>query len=331
MLVILGVDLVNHQEEFRSSHQSIDPDHDGTSMMTTTTTSKIRHAWIFSRGKKKSSSPNFQHLERPIPLISISTDNDPTDLTMKPHHQTNKNQRFLLQYGNKLRSKFSPTKRPLNETNHLAAQFASAMTKSYQKKMREWQSLQKSDFLINYRRQSVTHPTSFVSSKMFHLSPILSPYQRSLILHQWREIMSEEISLRHGQQILQETIIKFQRLETQLKTLKTQIFATNDSQLRHQSMTSLDQLDREIITSSSTFVSVQFPRRSRSLQSFISIPTSWLLAVQSAAYSDILDGTTEKTTENTMHLKRSFFQQLEQFKEERQSLEQNLIKDLQLK
>ena len=38
------------------------------------------------------------------------------------------------------------------------------------------------------------------------LGPILSPNQRSLIVHQWREIMSEEISLRRYNEYFQRKI-----------------------------------------------------------------------------------------------------------------------------
>ncbi|CAF3625620.1 unnamed protein product, partial [Rotaria sp. Silwood2] len=138
--------------------------------------------------------------------------------------------------------------------------------------------MQKSNFLVNYRRQSVTNklelnndcqkssiistinessikPQSSLIDKSKHkietnilsLSPILSSNQRSFLVHQWREIMSEEIFLRHYNEYLQNKIQELKRLETDLKTLKTSIFCTNnqDYLLKHRSLTSIEQYNHD--------------------------------------------------------------------------------------
>ena len=310
-----------HHEEVNTSRLSMDHEHDDRYLSSPMST---RHSWRFPLRKKKSTlaSTSQQFLDRPIPAISISLESqDDSHSTIKQSKLGNENSAIirsidrslnhrLVQYGQKIRSKFGSLKRSSNDRHHLSTQFASAMTKSHQDKMRQWQDLQKSDFLINYRRQSLSPSSRPHRQEIFHLSPILSSNQRSLILHQWREIMSEEMSLRQHQQTLQSTLIKYQQLERQLKMLKGHIFST-----------------------SSTAVNPTFHYRQRcqSLQSFVSMPNSWLLAVQSGAYSDILDGTTEKTTEKTSELKREFFHQLEQWKDDRLMMEENLIKHFQLK
>ncbi|CAF3444214.1 unnamed protein product, partial [Rotaria sp. Silwood2] len=245
--------------------------------------------------------------------------------------------------------------------NHalLTAKLAPAMTKSYQQKMREWQTMQKSNFLVNYRRQSVTNklelnndcqkssiistinessikPQSSLIDKSKHkietnilsLSPILSSNQRSFLVHQWREIMSEEIFLRHYNEYLQNKIQELKRLETDLKTLKTSIFCTNnqDYLLKHRSLTSIEQYNHDLLNQ---YKQTYLPRRCHSFQSLISMPTSWILAVQSAAYSDILDGTSIKITEPTIIYNKNFSNQLNHFKEDRQHFEKDAIKDLQ--
>ncbi len=221
--------------------------------------------------------------------------------------------------------------------------------------------LNKKVFLVNYRRQSITpkidlhnnsrknslskmtNETSLdltnLSSTIDHFSstiddlkleletnsttfdPILSPNQRSLIVHQWREIMSEEIFLRHYNEYLQKQMILLKNLETNLKSLKTNIFCTNHL-FKQQSMINIQQNNQ----SKQSYL----PQRCRSLQSFISMPASWILAVQSAAYSDILDGTSTKTTERAILFNKDFFDRLKHFKHDRQKFEQNSIKDLQL-
>ena len=153
------------------------------------------------------------------------------------------------------------------------------------------------------------------------LGPILSPNQRSLIVHQWREIMSEEISLRHYNEYLQNRMIVLKELETNLKTLKTNIFCTNYI-LKQQSMINIHDNDQ--------YQQSYLPQRCRSLQSLITIPASWILAVQSAAYSDVLDGTSYKTTERTILFNKNFFDQLQNFKQDRKKFEEESIKDLQL-
>jgi hypothetical protein len=60
------------------------------------------------------------------------------------------------------------------------------------------------------------------------------------------------------------------------------------------------------------------------------MPASWIVAVQSAAYSDILDGTSKKTTERAIIFNKKFFNQLKHFKDERQHFQQDTIKDFQL-
>jgi hypothetical protein len=238
------------------------------------------------------------------------------------------------------------------------------MTKSYQQKMREWETMQKSNFLVNYRRQSVVNKielnnnsrkvsiistmneasieqiissSSSSSSSSIDKStvesernvstngPILSPNQRSLIVHQWREIMSEEISLRHYDEYLQRKMSELKQLETDLKSLKTSIFSTNnhDYFLQHQSMRNLkhDLFDPQRQS--------DLPRRCRSVQSLVSMPASWILAVQSAAYSDVLDGTSNKTTDRAILFNKNFFNQLKHFKDGRHHFEQDTMKDLQ--
>ena len=155
------------------------------------------------------------------------------------------------------------------------------------------------------------------------LSPILSPNQRSLILRQWREIMSEEIFLRRHQQHLERQQLFLDELENDLKVLKTKIFSTNHERYprRQQSLTNIDQLEEDR--------HVHLPARSRSLQSLTSMPASWNLAVQSAAYSDVLDGTSKKTTERAILFNKEFFDQLQQFKEDRHKLEEDSLRNLQ--
>jgi len=153
------------------------------------------------------------------------------------------------------------------------------------------------------------------------LGPILSSNQRSLIVHQWREIMSEEISLRHYNEYLQNKMILLKKLQTNLKSLKTNIFCTNHF-FKQQSMINIHENNQY----KQSYVS----QRSRSLQSFISMPTSWILAVQSAAYSDVLDGTSNKTTERSILFNKDFFDRLKHFKYDRLKFEQDSIKDLQL-
>jgi len=185
----------------------------------------------------------------------------------------------------------------------------------------------------NSRKSSITEPSpdqTIPSSPMIDelnlelekplpiLGPILSPNQRSLIVHQWREIMSEEIFLRHYNDYLQQRMISLKQLKTNLKSLKTNIFCTNHL-IKQQSMINIQQTNQSYL-----------PQRCRSLESFISMPASWSLAVQSAAYSDVLDGTSNKTTERAILLNKNFFDQLEHFKHDRFKFQQDSIKDLQL-
>ncbi|CAF2000486.1 unnamed protein product [Rotaria magnacalcarata] len=243
--------------------------------------------------------------------------------------------------------------------NHalLTAKLAPAMTKSYQQKMRDWHNMQKSHFLVDYRRQSVTNkleinnnnnsqrgsiistihessnePTSLsadelvpqIQTNLLSLDPILSPNQRSFLVHQWREIMSEEISLRRYHEYLKTKIKQLKELETELKLLKTSIFCTtNQDHLgKHHSMSSIEQCDQY---NTQTYL----PQRCRSFQTLVSMPHSWILAVQSAAYSDILDGASRKTTEQAIVFNNKFFHRLTHFKGDRQQFEQGTINDLQ--
>jgi hypothetical protein len=228
------------------------------------------------------------------------------------------------------------------------------MTKSYQQKMREWQTMQKSNFLVNYRRQSIVNKidsrkASIISTvneisdenqtlsadesipelkqNILPLSPTLSPNQRSLIVHQWREIMSEEISLRHYNEYFQRKIQELKQLETDLKSLKTSIFSTNNQEYfsKHRSMTSIDQLDQDLLDQ---YRQTNLPKRSRSFQSLISMPASWILAVQSAAYSDILDGTSNKTIDRAIIFNKNFFNRFHHFKTDRLNFEHNTFKNL---
>lgn len=152
--------------------------------------------------------------------------------------------------------------------------------------------------------------------KFSTITPILSPNQRTLIVHQWRQIMSEEIFLRHYTNCLQKKMLLLKDLEANLKDLKTNIFCTNHL-IKSQSMNHLNQR-----ISSST-------KRCQSLESFIFIPASWSLAVQSSAYSDVLDGTSNKTTERTFLFNQTFFNQLEHFKGNRAKFEEDFLNDLQ--
>lgn len=253
----------------------------------------------------------------------------------------------------------------------LTAQLAPALTKSYQQKMREWETMQKSQFLgrylsvlifhsidillVNYRRQSITPKSDLNSNpsktllpeipdersidpiisstpiddsssmidqtkiepKYSALTPILSPNQRTLIVHQWRQIMSEEISLRHYNDYLQKKLILLKEFEANLKDLKTNIFCCTNQIIKSQSMTDLNR------PLSST-------RRCQSLESAIFMPASWSLAVQSGAYSDVLDGTSNKTTERTFLFNQTFFNQLEQFRANREKFDEDFLEDLQL-
>ena len=220
--------------------------------------------------------------------------------------------------------KHSPLGSGLNHAL-LSAKLAPAMTKSYQQKMRDWQRLQKSDFLVNYRRQSISPEIRRASLASVHLSapldlpvllsPILSPQQRSLIVHQWREIMAEELVLRRKQDFLQERLLHLKQLENNLKELKTRIFSSNgeESFLRHRSLSSSER---------------DAPRRSRSLQTVVSMPASWTLAVQSAAYSDVLDGTSLKSSERALLFHQHFFQQLKHLRDDREQFEESLSSDL---
>ena len=154
------------------------------------------------------------------------------------------------------------------------------------------------------------------------LSPMLSPNQRSLILHQWREIMSEEISLRHYHHYLEKQQLLFEELERNLKILKRNIFCTNyrqDSSQTH-STSHLDLLEQH---------STSFLQRSHSLQSLNTMPASWILAVQSAAYSDILDGTSAKTNRRAVLFNRAFFDQLDHFKQDRRKFQNDFLRHLQ--
>lgn len=241
--------------------------------------------------------------------------------------------------------------------NHafLSAQLAPAMTKSYQQKMRQWQTIQKSHFLVNYRRQSlipriesnidsgdtsITRTNNEISPDVpvpsldqslsevktddVPLSPILSPHQRSLIVHQWREIMSEEIALRIYGEYLEKKLQEIKRLQTDLKSLKRRIFCTNnqDYLLKHRSMTSIDQLDQDFLEQHRQ---TSLPQRSLSYQSLICMPASWILAIQSATYSDILDGTSKKTTDRAIIFDKQFFHQLNHFKNDRTNFEEHMF------
>ncbi|CAF1352487.1 unnamed protein product, partial [Adineta ricciae] len=245
--------------------------------------------------------------------------------------------------------------------NHalLTAQLAPALTKSYQQKMREWESMQKSHFLVSYRRQSIVpksdpnnnsrkpslihllnqtttneitpstiadfYPITIEESNIelptniVPLGPILSPNQRSLIVHQWREIMSEELSLRHCQEYLQRKTILLKELETNLKTLKTSIFCTTNSTKTQ----STGDIRENYFKQEQSYL----PQRCHSLQTLISMPASWILAVQSAAYSDVLDGTSNQTTERAVLCNKNFFDQLKQCKRDRQEFEQDSLRN----
>ena len=58
-------------------------------------------------------------------------------------------------------------------------------------------------------------------------------------------------------------------------------------------MINIEQFDQDLLEQ---YRQSYLPQRCRSLQTLISMPASWILAVQSAAYSDVLDGTSNKTT-----------------------------------
>ncbi|CAF0893415.1 unnamed protein product [Rotaria sordida] len=321
-----------------------------------------------------SSNNERQDISTSILFNHSSTLDDDTLLSRK--------QSRIAHYRRKLRSKFNTVKKQFSDPNPsssahpltrlhgstfddigyglnhalLTAKLAPAMTKSYQQKMREWQTMQKSNFLVNYRRQSITNklelnndsrkksiistinessiePKSLLIDKtnILSLSPILSSNQRSFLVNQWREIMSEEILLRHYNEYLQNKIQQLKQFEKDLKSLKTSIFCTNNNQdylLKHRSLTNIEQYNNNN-NSLKQNKQTNLSRRCHSFQSLITMPNSWILAVQSAAYSDILDGTSTKITEPMTIFNKNFFNQLNHFKEDRQHFEQDTIKDLQ--
>jgi hypothetical protein len=223
-------------------------------------------------------------------------------------------------------------------------QFSSAMTKSYQNKMRQWHRLQNSDFFINYRRQSnktnrIALPCSTTNESNYrlvsnqqdksscqHVRSLLSSHQRSSIVHQWYELINEELSLRHDQDYLNDKLQHLKQLESHLKGLKRRIFAEHmnvEQSTRYRSMTNVQ---RTKIQSNDGHRAGLHAQRCHSLESFVVMPTSWLFTVQNAAYSDILDGTS--TTDRTKTLTMHFFEQLNQLKHEREQFEKRLIDEL---
>lgn len=192
---------------------------------------------------------------------------------------------------------------------------APAMTKSYQEKMRQWESLQRSNFLVNYRRQSIETDRKF-SSKLremkiesnadtFRLSPIVSGRQRSLIVEQWRQIVTEEISLRQNLAVLDKKLIELKQLENDIKQLKMEIFSWKS--------------ETTLIERNSPLV------RFYSLDSFSPMKSSWIFAVQSAAYSDILDGAASKNSFETNVIKRNFDEKLKKLARKRVFFQEKLV------
>ncbi|CAF1010473.1 unnamed protein product [Rotaria sp. Silwood1] len=340
---------------------------------------RVNHKRELYRSNAVNLSINEQHDISTSNLIHHpSSLDDDSSLSRKPSK--------IAHYGRKLRSKLDTVKKQFSEPNPsssshplirlhgstfddigyglnhalLTAKLAPAMTKSYQQKMREWQLMQKSNFLVDYRRQSITNKLELnnnyqkplimsrinetsiksqqsslinksnnkIETNILSLSPILSSHQRTFLVHQWREIMSEEILLHHYNEYLQNKIEKLKQLETNLKSLKTNIFCTNnqDYLLRHRSLTNIEQFNYNLLNQ---YKQTYVPRRCHSFQSLITMPTSWILAVQSAAYSDILDGTSKTITKPTIIYNQNFFNQLNHFKKDRQHFEQDVIKDLQ--
>ncbi len=92
-------------------------------------------------------------------------------------------------------------------------------------------------------------------------------------------------------------------------------------------MSSINQLDQDLLDQHRQ---TYLPKRSQSFQSLISMPASWILAVQSAAYSDILDGTSKKTTDRAIIFNKNFFNQLHHFKNDRHNFEQQTFKKFSL-
>lgn len=240
-------------------------------------------------------------------------------------------------YRQKLRSKIDNVKRQFSDQNSttglrsptlnrdeiLSVKLAPALTKSYQEKMRQWANLQRTDFLVNYRRHSINNcenksikpvqPTNKLidlnsTNNSVRFVPTISPIQRSLIVYQWRQIMSEEISLRNLSSFINQKLTELKQLETNLKQLKSEIFS-----LKYEDKQS-DKLCQPL-------------RRSYSADSFITMPSSWLLAVQSAAYSDVLDGTTLTTGERMSLWKKNFFNQLNELEKSRALFNENFLLD----
>ncbi|CAF1091343.1 unnamed protein product [Didymodactylos carnosus] len=309
----------------------------------------------------------------------------------------------IVRYGRKLKSKLDHVKKQFetsggqrrnmtsfddNDTlyhQELKSKLAPALTKEYRKKMQEWQTMQKMNFLVSYRRQSTgkfdskSHSRTQTSEEVseetdglirrtpsrqslphliadnvdvdlnyinikndFHDDgvneilfdkPLLSPIQRTQMVHQWRTIMNEEITLRHYLECIENKTICLKLLERKLKLLKTTIFCTNnESDDDGQSMITAN--DRYRLKSNSHEQLIEANtckddkiQRSRSLETSETVPTLWVLALRSAAYSDILDGTS-----NTRPLMRNmdFFQQLSKIQEERKLFGENLINDIQV-
>ena len=142
--------------------------------------------------------------------------------------------------------------------------------------------------------------------------------------------MAEEISLRHYNQYFQQKLQQLQQLETNLKFLKTSIFCTKKQEnfAKQRSMSNVDSFDHDIL---GQYRDDSLQRRCQSLQTLVSMPASWILAVQSAAYSDILDGTSMKTTDRAIIFNRKFFNELNHFKLDRMNFQRETFNNFHLK
>ncbi|CAF1058870.1 unnamed protein product, partial [Didymodactylos carnosus] len=164
--------------------------------------------------------------------------------------------------------------------------------------------------------------------------PLLSPNQRTQMVHQWRTIMNEEITLRHYLECIENKMTCLKLLERELKSLKTTIFCTNNESDEDEKspttgtnnthrikLNSFEQLNRL-----NTCQDKDKIQRSRSLETLETVSTLWVLAVRSAAYSDILDGTS-----GTRPLIRNmdFFRQLDKIQAGRKLFGESLINDIQ--
>ncbi|CAF3547833.1 unnamed protein product [Rotaria sp. Silwood1] len=350
-----GVDFVNNHEDL-SSMSGID--HDQSKIIdnnldvpnSTNWNSRVRQALKFSLRRKPNLRTNslLTHTERTIPVINISNENDDNNNHVQDNIHEKKKKKFLISTNSQrvLTGEDSDQDDEyieFNRVNHKRELYRSnAVNLSINEQhdistsnlihhpssLDDDSSLSRKPSKIAQQSSLINKSNNKIETNILSLSPILSSHQRTFLVHQWREIMSEEILLHHYNEYLQNKIEKLKQLETNLKSLKTNIFCTNnqDYLLRHRSLTNIEQFNYNLLNQ---YKQTYVPRRCHSFQSLITMPTSWILAVQSAAYSDILDGTSKTITKPTIIYNQNFFNQLNHFKKDRQHFEQDVIKDLQ--